>query len=322
MKTRGTFLLALLLVFVPLRRALSTDTNWPQFRGPGSAGASADAAFPEKWSATENVEWKIDLPGRSWSSPIVWGDRIFMTSVLNSGESEMPKKGLYFGGERRQPSKSEHQWKVLCLDLATGKVKWEKTVHSGTPATPIHLKNSYGSETPVTDGQRVYAMFGGVGVFALTLDGEEVWSRPIEPRKMRNGWGTAASPVLHDGRLFVVNDNDEHSELYALDAATGKQLWQMDREEKSNWATPFIWKHDQRVELVTSGTNAVRSYDRDGHLLWSLHGMSSIVIPTPFAGGGLRDIHLRPCRTGPWPRNDYCSSNASGRGPGHRTALC
>ncbi len=279
--------LALFLVFVPPRQALSADANWPQFRGPGSAGAGADAAFPEKWSATENVEWKTDLPGRSWSSPIVWGDRVFVTSVLNSGESEMPRKGLYFGGEPPQPSQSQHLWKVLCLDLATGKVKWEKTVHSGAAATPIHLKNSYGSETPVTDGQRVYAMFGGVGVFALTLDGEEVWSRPIEPRKMRNGWGTAASPVLHDGRLFVVNDNDEHAELYALDAATGKQLWQVDREEKSNWATPFIWKDDRRVELVTSGTNAVRSYDRDGKLLWSLHGMSSIVIPTPFAGGGL-----------------------------------
>lgn len=116
--------------------------HWPQFRGPNAAGVSTNASLPDKWSATENVAWKTDLPGRSWSSPIVWGDRVFLTAVMNSGESEAPKKGLYFGGERPVPSKSEHQWKVLCLDLATGKVQWEKTVHRGAPPTPIHIKQS------------------------------------------------------------------------------------------------------------------------------------------------------------------------------------
>lgn len=284
MKTQIIF--TLLVGLAALARARAADANWPQFRGPDSTSVSANSTFPHKWSATENVAWKTDLPGRSWSSPIVWGNRIFITSVVNSVESEAPKKGLYFGGERPQP-KSEHQWKVLCLDLATGKMLWEKMVHSGVPRMPIHLKNSYGAETPVTDGQRVYAMFGGVGLFALTLDGDEVWSKPIEPRKMRYGWGTAASPVLHEGRLFIVNDNDEHAELFALDAKTGSELWRVDRDEKSNWATPFIWKNEQRTELIVSGTKAVRSYDLDGKLLWSLRGMSSIVIPTPFTGDGL-----------------------------------
>lgn len=267
--------------------AAAPSANWPQFRGPDAAGVSANANLPDKWSATENVAWKTDVAGRAWSSPIVWGNRVFLTTVVNLGESEPPKKGLYFGGNRPEPSKAEHQWKVLCLDLATGKVQWEKIVHRGAPQTAIHLKSSYGAETPVTDGERVYAYFGNVGVFALTLEGKEVWSQRFEPRSMRYGWGSAASPVMHGGRLFIVNDNDDRAELLALDAKTGKQLWRADRDEKSNWVTPFIWKHGQRTELVTAGTRAVRSYDLDGKLLWSLRGMSSIAIPTPFAGDGL-----------------------------------
>jgi outer membrane protein assembly factor BamB len=263
------------------------QTNWPQFRGPAAAGVSSNANLLDKWSATENVVWKTDLPGRSWSSPIVWGDRVFLTAVVNLEASETPKKGLYFGGERPEPSKAEHQWKVLCLDLATGKLQWEKTVHRGPPETAIHLKSSYGAETPVTDGGQVYALFGNVGVFAFTLEGKDVWSKRLEPRKTRYGWGTAASPVLHSGRLFIVNDNDDRAELFALDAKTGQELWRVDRDEKSNWTTPFVWENSRRTELITSGSRAVRSYDLNGKLLWSFRGMSGIAIPTPFAGDGL-----------------------------------
>jgi outer membrane protein assembly factor BamB len=288
MKTRTVLALLIGLAAASWSHAAATgDANWPQFRGPNGAAVSANTDLPDQWSATDNVAWKTDLPGRSWSSPIVWGDRVFLTAVVNMGESELPKKGLYFGGERPEPPKSEHHWKVLCLDLATGKVQWEKTVHRGAPQTSIHLKSSYGAETPVTDGDRVYALFGNIGVFAFTLEGKEVWSMRLEPRKMRYGWGTAASPVRHGGRLFVVNDNDDRAELFALDAKTGKELWRVDRDEKSNWATPFIWGNGQRTELITSGSRAVRSYGLDGKLLWSLRGMSGIAIPTPLAGSGL-----------------------------------
>jgi len=268
-------------------RGVIAQANWPQFRGPESRGISSSPHFPEHWSSTNNVEWKRDIAGRGWSSPIVWGDRIFLTTVVNSGQSEEPKKGLYFGGERPEPPKSEHIWKVLCLELGTGKVKWEKTVHHGPPQTPIHLKSSYAAETPVTDGERVYALFGNLGVIALTMDGKEVWAKRFEPRKTRNGWGPAASPVLYKGRLFIVNDNDTKAELIALDARTGDELWRADRDEKSNWATPFVWENGQRTELITPGARAVRSYDLNGKVLWSLRGMSSITIPTPFAGEGL-----------------------------------
>lgn len=282
----GALLLALLPTY-PGTASETGDANWPQFRGPHAAGFSVNTHLPDKWSTNQNVAWKTDLPGRSWSSPIIWGNRVLLTAVVNRGESETPKKGLYLGGNRPEPSKAEHQWKVLCLELTTGKVQWEKQVHEGAPETAIHLKNSYGAETPVTDGERVYALFGNLGIFAFTLEGKEAWSKRLEPRKTRYGWGTAASPVVYHQRLFIVNDNDEKSELLVLEARTGKELQRVDRDEKSNWATPFIWESGQRVELVTSGSRAVRSYDLDGQLLWSMRGMSSIDIPTPCAGGGL-----------------------------------
>jgi outer membrane protein assembly factor BamB len=151
----------------------------------------------------------------------------------------------------------------------------------------LHLKNTYASETPVTDGERVYARFGNVGVFCYDFEGRKLWSTNWPPVKTRNGWGSAASPVLHKDRLFIVNDNDEKAFAVALDARTGRELWRVDRDEKSNWATPYIWQNEQRTELITPGTRKVRSYDLDGKLLWELGGMSSIVIPTPFSQSGL-----------------------------------
>jgi outer membrane protein assembly factor BamB len=260
--------------------------KWPQFRGPGSTGVADDPALPDKWSATENVVWKTEIPGIGWSSPIVWGDNIFLTSVIKTGETETPKKGLYFGGER-PASKDEHRWMVYAVDFKTGKILWEREVFKGMPPGPRHLKNSYASETPVTDGEHVYAYFGGAGVFCLDRNGKLLWSQPLAPLPMRFGWGTAASPVLHGGRLYIVNDNEEKSFLTAFDARTGKPVWRVTRDEGSNWATPFVWEHADRTEVVTAGTRRVRSYDLDGKLLWEFGGMSSIVIPTPFAKLGL-----------------------------------
>jgi outer membrane protein assembly factor BamB len=272
-----------LLALVAL--AFASD-RWPQFRGPGSLGVADDPALPDKWSATENVAWKVEIPGTGWSSPIVWGDRVFLTSVVSSGEVEKPKKGLYFGGERKAPT-DEHRWMVYAVDFESGKILWEREAHRGVPPGSHHLKNTYASETPVTDGERVYAYFGNVGLFCYDMKGKLLWSNPVASANTRFGWGTAASPVLHQGRIYIVNDNDEHSYLQALDAKTGKAIWKVDREEKTNWATPYIWEHEGKAEVVTSGTGRVRSYDLDGKLLWEFGGMSSIAIPTPFSSHGL-----------------------------------
>lgn len=261
--------------------------HWPQFRGPGARGIAAGPNLPDRWSATENIAWKADVPGRAWSSPIVWADRVFLTTAVNTGELESPKKGLYFGGNRPEPRQVEEEFGLLCLDLASGKKIWERTFHRGPPAGPIHLKNSYASETPVTDGQRVYAYFGNHGLYCLDLEGRPVWSKRFEARETRNGWGTAASPVLHGDHLYIVNDNEEQSYLLCLDKRSGNEVWRVERDEKSNWSTPYVWQNDRRTEIVTPGTGKVRSYDLDGKLLWWLTGMSSITIATPYADDGL-----------------------------------
>lgn len=283
MKCILDFVIALILASA----SASAQERWPQFRGADARGVAASSNIAGRWSATENVEWKTDLPGRGWSSPIVWDGRIFLTTVINHGETEPIKKGLYFGGNRKDVSTSDHEWKVLCLDVASGRILWDRTVRKGSPLSAIHLKNSYASETPVTDGTHVFACFGNHGIYCLDSTGALVWDHPLPLHKTRFGWGTSASPVLHGDRLYYVGDNDEHSYLLALDKRTGKQLFKIERDEKSNWATPYIWRNEKRTEIITPGTTAIRSYDLDGKPLWTLSRMSSITIANPYEADGL-----------------------------------
>ena len=176
---------------------------------------------------------------------------------------------------------------VYDVALGTGRIRWQREVRRASPHLPKHQKNSYASETPVTDGTRVYALFGGVGLYALNFEGQVLWSKEFADVKFRNGWGSGASPVLHRGRLYVVSDNDAQSFVAAFDAETGRELWKVNRQEGTNWSTPFVWENDQRTELITTGSGKVRSYDLNGTLLWELAGMSTITIPTPLARHGL-----------------------------------
>ncbi len=261
--------------------------HWPGFRGPRASGIAQGAGLPDAWSPTENILWKREVPGRGWSSPIVWGNRIFVTSAIQEdGQPEPIKKGLYVGGDRPD-SGPVQRWMVYCIDGTSGKIVWERMAGRRAPRYGRHLKNSFASETPVTDGQRIYAYFGSLGLFCYDFDGKELWSRAWGEYPMQANWGTAASPVLHGDRVYVVNDNQQHSFLVAVDKLTGKDLWRIDRDEKSNWSTPFVWECAGRTEIVTNGTRKVRSYDLDGKLLWELGGMSSITIPTPCAGKDL-----------------------------------
>lgn len=278
--------LSLLSLFL-IGSTSDSNNNWPQFRGPLSIGVVEDPALPDRWSATENVAWKTDVPGHGWSSPIVWGDRIFVTSVISSAEIETPKKGIYPGGNRYDTPTAEHRFVVYCLDWKSGKILWEREVFKGAPKGPRHLKNSYASETPVTDGERLYVYFGNLGLYCFDFNGGLVWKQATEPRKTRFGWGTAASPVLYKDRLFIVNDNDEKSYLSAFDKKSGKEIWKVEREIETNWATPYLWESGKRVELIVPATKSVRSYDLDGKVLWEFKGMSTIVIPTPFSKFGL-----------------------------------
>ena len=275
-----------IVLYCIIVEASFAQVNWNCFRGP-SCGVVEDEVLPVSWSATENVEWKIDVPGRAWSGPVVWGDKIFLSTVASEGNVEKAKKGLYLGGDRNKPSSAVQHWIVYCCDWASGKILWQKTVHTGKPAEPVHIKNTYASETPVTDGERVYFYFGNLGVFCFDLQGKEVWQKRLDPVKIRNNWGTAASPVLYGDQLFIINDNDEKSYLLALNRKTGDEVFRIHRDEKSNWVTPYIWENTGRVELVTCGTGMIRSYNLKGQLLWKLGGMSAIAIPTPVEANGL-----------------------------------
>lgn len=278
--------LFLVLIFCAVWPAPAAE-NWPQFRGPGCLGVSQSADLPDTWSDSKNVLWKQDVPGRGWSSPVVWGNRIFLTTVVNRGEYEKPKKGLYYGGNRSKPPQTVHLWKLLCLDLDSGKLLWEKLAHEGLPPYSMHIKNSYASETPVTDGRHVWAYFGNVGLFCYDFEGKLAWSKSLTPHKTRYDWGTAASPALHEDRLYIVNDNEERSYLTALDKLTGRQIWRVERDEKSNWSTPYVWQNELRTEIITPGTGKTRAYDLKGKLLYEFGGFSVITIATPYSKFGL-----------------------------------
>ena len=282
---RSTMYAAVVATAAALATASLTAEDWPQFRGT-LAGVGVDHRdLPESWSTTENVRWKLDVPGLGWSSPVVAGDHVFITSVVSSEAQEAPRPGFYLGDWAA--SKAPHRWMIYDVDFATGKIRWERSVSNAPPGQPKHLKNSYASETPVTDGERVYVYFGNSGLFAFDMNGSPVWSKPMGPFKTRNNWGAASSPALHGDRIYIVNDNDEQSFVAAFDKRTGRQIWRVDRAEGTNWSSPFVWENERRTEIVTAGSDRVRSYSTDGMLLWELKGMSTITIPTPFSRHGL-----------------------------------
>jgi outer membrane protein assembly factor BamB len=275
-----------LLACLPAR-ALLAD-SWPQFRGPGARGiADDDPRLPLTWSSRENVLWQIDVPGRGWSSPIVWNDQIFLQSTINTAGEQDQKTGMFGGRQQYYPPDSELRWMIYSFDLENGRMRWEAELHKGIPEISRHPKSTFASETPVTDGERVYAHFGDLATYCLNMDGKILWSKQWPLLKTRYGYGTASSPVLHEGRLYIINDNEEQSYLLALDKLTGREIWRVNRDEPTNWSTPYIWRNNQRTEIVTTGTNKVRSYSLDGELLWEISGMTTLVIPTPFSDDGL-----------------------------------
>ena len=300
MRSSLLFCLALIGAMALNSPPAESQTSWPQFRGNSGGVAPDDRDLPERWGLDYNIAWVLDLPGRSWSSPIIWEDHVFVLAVTNvDGLDEGVKpvenyRARSLGGAMSnadvETASEPLQWVLYSFDFATGAIRWEAVLHTGIPPGTVHQKNSFAAETPVTDGQKVYVVLGDIGLFAVNFKGTVQWSVPLEWRP-RRGWGPAASPVLHDGRLFFLNDNDAQSFIAAYDTDSGTELWRTNRDEPSNWATPYIWQHDIRTELITSGTRGVRSYTVDGNLLWQLTGMSSLVIPTPFARNGFLYIN-------------------------------
>jgi outer membrane protein assembly factor BamB len=257
--------------------------NWSQFRGSTGDGAATQSKPPVEWASDKNVAWKTRIPGFGWSQPVVWGERIFVTTAVTDKQPRpnpndwSPGDGLgglsAFLGSVRKPPAVEYRWMVVCLDRATGKVIWEQVARTGRPTIPIHARNSYATETPVTDGERVIAYFGMTGLYCYDVSGNLLWSKDLGTFPLQMDWGTGSSPVVHDGRVYVQCDNDKASFLVAHDARTGDELWRVPREERSNWSTPYVWKNKQRTELVCAGGTKMRSYDpATGKVLWEMAG--------------------------------------------------
>jgi outer membrane protein assembly factor BamB len=298
------------------------EVVWPQFLGPHSNPVGAHARLAERWSKTENVEWSLEIPGRGWSSPIVTGDRVFVTTVITEGKSKPPQIGTEYSNEyvaelRKQgltmeqilervtardielPKEVKLNYFLYCLNLKSGKVEWKKEFYTGQPPGGRHRKNSFVSESPVTDGKFIYVYVANLGMWAFDLKGKPVWSTPLEAYPIYLDFGTGSSPALAGNLLVIVNDNEKQQYIAAFDKQNGKQVWRTNRDlggkaqpvQRSGWATPYVWRHALRTEVVTIGPDIAVSYDLAGKELWRMSGMAATPIPTPFAYNGLLYIN-------------------------------
>jgi outer membrane protein assembly factor BamB len=272
--------------------APATRDAWPSFRGPSASGVADGQHLPDSWDGTtgSGVRWKVDLPGLAHSSPIVWGDRLFLTTAISSRGEATFKPGLYGEGTASE-DRSPQRWVVIALDRGTGKRLWERTAYEGVPKEKRHIKATYANATPATDGEVVVAFFGSQGLYAFDVNGRPLWSRDLGV--LNTGaydlpeyeWGTASSPIIYKDLVIVQCDVQKNeSFLLAVNRMTGKTVWKTPRVELPSWGTPTVYhgQDGERAEIVTNGSNFVRGYDPStGAERWRLGGSSKITAPTP-----------------------------------------
>jgi outer membrane protein assembly factor BamB len=270
-------------VLVGCMTLVGRGEEWSGFRGPGSTGVTVAKDLPTEWSSDKLV-WKAKVPGRGWSEPIIVGDKVIITSAYSDKEKD-PKaaKGGGFGGfgkdggfgkggfGKAAPPKETHKFDVTCLDRTSGKVLWQQTALEGRPTIAKHSTNTYATETPATDGERIFAYFGMHGIYCYDLSGKQLWKKDLGTYSTAMGFGTAASPVADGERVFVQVDNEEKSFLVALEAKTGNEVWRAKRQEHTTYCSPILWKNKDRTELVCGGGRKVTSYEpATGKVLWEL----------------------------------------------------
>lgn len=282
----------------PLPVAAPGAGHWPSFRGSEAAGVAEQQNLPVRWNpaTNENILWKTPIPGLAHSSPIVWGDTVFVTTAISSEKNATFKPGLYGDGDASD-DRSHHRWMLFAIDKRTGKVLWERTAAEGPPRNRRHIKSTYASSSPATNGRIVVAWFGSEGIHAYDVNGGKRWS--VDLGRVDMGaydipsyeWGPASSPIIWNGLVIVQCDTQADSFLLALDEDTGATVWKTDRRELPSWGTPTIVNTATGPELVTNASNYVRGYDpKTGRELWQLGGSSKLTAPTPIFANGLHII--------------------------------
>ena len=265
--------------------------DWPQWRGPLATGVAPSGNPPLRWSETENIRWKVPIPGGGSASPVVWGDHVFVLTAVPAGEGD---SGTGFFGRIRNRfmgttgSDELLHFVIVAINRRDGSVAWEQTAVTQQPHEGRHNTNSWASGSAVTDGEVVCAFFGSRGLYCYDMDGTPLWERDFGDMRIRLGFGEGASPVLHGDSIIVLWDHQGPSFITALDKRTGAERWRVDRNEETTWTTPLVVEHDGQTQVVTSATDRVRSYSAEtGALLWEGEGVTLNAIPSPVAGDGI-----------------------------------
>ncbi|MCA1631728.1 MAG: PQQ-binding-like beta-propeller repeat protein [Acidobacteria bacterium] len=296
MRPHPSLLATLVALFVVPHAAQTPRTDsWASFRGNRAAGVAAGQNLPERWDAAKGlgVKWKTAIPGLAHSSPIVWGDRVYVTTAVSSRGGDSFRHGLYGDGDASD-DRSPQQWKLYALDRRSGRVVWERTAFEGAPREKRHTKASYANSTPATDGRAVVAFFGSQGLYAYDTAGRLLWKKDLGVLNAgaydlpEYEWGTASSPIIYKDLVIVQCDAQKDSFLLAADLKTGKTVWKTAREELPSWGTPTVYDGKARTEIITNASNFIRGYDpATGKELWRLGGSSKITAPTPVYSGDL-----------------------------------
>jgi outer membrane protein assembly factor BamB len=277
------------------QKPMPGNGSWPSFRGPQASGIAESQNLPDKWDVKtgENILWRTPIPGLAHSSPIVWGNRVFVTSAVSTDPKATFRPGLYGDGDASKDL-SHHRWMIYALDKRNGKIVWERIAHQGEPLEKRHIKSTYANSTPATDGRIVVAWFGSQGIHAYDVNGKFLWK--VELGRLDVGaydiptyeWGPASSPIIWNNLVIIQCDTQTDSFLLALEAATGKTVWKTDREELPSWGTPTVVSTSSGPQLITNASNYIRGYDpRTGKELWRLGRSSKITAPTPIYSDGL-----------------------------------
>ncbi len=290
MKTARALALLALFLSIPVRAGdQDRRDDWPQWRGPLATGMAPRGNPPLRWDQKTNVKWKTALPGHGSSTPVVWGDRVFVLTAADTGREadprDLPKADARFN-KRTQAPTTYHQFIVLCLDRKTGKERWRRVAAEQVPHEGHHPTHSYAAASPVTDGRFVYAFFGSRGLHCYDVEGNLRWKRDLGRMNTRLGWGEGASPALAGDTLFVTWDHEGPSFITALDAKTGTERWKAARDEVTSWATPLVVEYRGKTQVIVNGTKRVRSYDAaTGKVIWECGGQTVNPIPSPVRCG-------------------------------------